>query len=418
MKRSIYLLSILLIFLLPARAQWQLMDTTNMFPYLNVHFHDNSNGIVSGGKPGSFLTTTNGGQSWDTVKVPYLDQMTDFRRDMQFVNKNIGFACGGSGFSMIQSILMRTTNGGQTWDSVTTQIPAAIEPTGVDFKFSNNGLKGIMYGYTLLLRSVDSGKTLVQVNNPVSSYTVNSAAYLGDSTILVTGMNHLANTIGIYKSDNWGNTWQLVHTDTLEISSLVMSGNNGIGCSWKGFIVQTTDGGNSWTRTKIAGEDVAFTKARYGANGYIYLLATNFTYSKGYIYGSDNNGKSWHSVLVDTSNQLIDISMPSTGTGYVITNHKLYKTTTGGGLGLQVSNIPNAAKDVKIYPNPASGWLNIEASPSVEIRAMSLYDNAGKCVGTWEGQRQRINVAGFAKGIYHMRIETSEGAFVKKLLLE
>jgi photosystem II stability/assembly factor-like uncharacterized protein len=418
MNRIIYILSGLMIFFLPARAQWQLIDTIDGANYMNVHFYNADHGIISGEMEGRFFRTANGGQSWDTVHVPFIDPMTDFLVDMQFVNKDIGFACGGSGFSLIQSILMRTTNGGSTWDSVTSNIPEAIELHGVDFKITGNGLKGVVYSYSALLRSDDSGKTLIQINKPAANYTIEAAVYLGDSTILITGLNYLSNRVEINKTYNWGASWQLVYSDSLNYSSLALNGSNGFATSWKGYIVKTTDAGNTWTKMKIAGDSVNFTKVKYGGDGYPYLLATNLVYAGGYVFGSDNNGQTWHSVLVDSANWLTDISMPTAGTGYVITNRKLYKTSNGGGLGLHVGNIPGIAKDVKLYPNPASGWLSIEAPPSVEIKAMALYDDAGKCIGKWEGQRQRINVAGFAKGIYYMRVEANETVFTKKLILE
>lgn len=419
MDRFIYILSGLLICCLPVKAQWQLIDTIDHANYMNLHFHDADNGILSGEMQGRFFKTANGGQSWNTIHVPFIDFTTDYLVDMQFVNKDIGFVCGGSGYSLVQSILMRTTNGGLTWDSIASNIPGAMELHGMDFKITDNSVKGIVFSYAGLFRSTDTGKTLVQLNKPLSLFYIEDAVYLGDSTLLVTGHNNILNKVELYKTYDWGNNWQLVHTDSLAITSLAFSGQNGFGASWKGNIIKTTDGGSTWTKVKIAAEDISFTRVKYGANGYPYLLATNWiTNSGGYVYGSDNNGLTWHSVLVDSVSWLTDISMPSTGTGYVMTNRRLYKTTTGGGLDLQVSNPAPRLKDIKLYPNPSSGWLNIDAPASVEIKNIAMYNAAGKCVGTWEGRWQRVNIAGFARGTYYMRIETGEDLITKKLLLD
>lgn len=79
--------------------------------------------------------------------------------------------------------------------------------------------------------------------------------------------------------------------------------------------------------------------------------------------------------------------------------------------------------NVKIYPNPTNGFINISFSEAASNVDIEIYDLLGKQVhhqnmgNITKGSIQTINLNGFADGIYYMRIATSKTTSNHKLLL-
>lgn len=73
---------------------------------------------------------------------------------------------------------------------------------------------------------------------------------------------------------------------------------------------------------------------------------------------------------------------------------------------------------IKIYPNPSSGFLNIQAEDEIEI--IEVYDLAGKLMKTQNVRENncQIDISDLDKGIYLIQIETSAGLFNNKIILE
>jgi len=72
---------------------------------------------------------------------------------------------------------------------------------------------------------------------------------------------------------------------------------------------------------------------------------------------------------------------------------------------------------IKIYPNPASGYINIEAVDLI-INQVQIYDINGKLVSEIKTDNSpKIDVTNLSSGIYFLRIETDEGSFSKKVII-
>jgi hypothetical protein len=72
---------------------------------------------------------------------------------------------------------------------------------------------------------------------------------------------------------------------------------------------------------------------------------------------------------------------------------------------------------LKIYPNPVNDILLIRNSDNLSIRKISVFDFSGKLIITVNGQTDRINLEGVAKGIYVLQI-VSEGKSYKKKIIK
>lgn len=419
MKKLYFFLLVLILSGGIAKAQWQLMDTISNGNFVNIHFFDASNGIISGEMEGRFLLTKNGGLSWDTVQVPYIDIMSDFLTDMQFVNEKIGFVCGGSGFSSIPNILMTTKDGGKTWDSIVVTSHPVYEFTGVDFKPTANDIEGVAVSYSNIFRVTDTGRTFENIVKPTFNFSLLDAVFAGDSRLLLLGYDFTSQTYRIYSSDDWGLNWDLRYKDSLMINSIALSGAYGLAACDKGTLLKTPDGGNSWIKQKLAPDSIAFNQARFGGNGFAYLLGhKTMGIGGGYVYGSDNFGQSWRSVQVDPQWWLSDISMPTITTGYVVSNRRLYKTTTGGGLGLSVETVDKTDDGISVYPNPTSSIVCLELPQTMKMLSLSVYDATGRLVKRENQDVRKLDISDLSKGAYLLEIGTGQGNYRRKLLLQ
>ena len=88
-------------------------------------------------------------------------------------------------------------------------------------------------------------------------------------------------------------------------------------------------------------------------------------------------------------------------------------TITNQGVGLNLISEKN--KDVVIYPNPASSYVNIQAS-SIKIHSVHLTDMSGKVLYS-NNNALSINIEEYTNGIYILKFETDEGVVFKKLII-
>lgn len=80
-----------------------------------------------------------------------------------------------------------------------------------------------------------------------------------------------------------------------------------------------------------------------------------------------------------------------------------------------------AGVDLKIYPNPAAGLLNLELNANVqENMFVRLLDLNGKVLGQWRMNSpfMQIETASFARGMYILSVESSTGIKSAKVLLK
>ncbi len=91
---------------------------TNQLLY-SIDFVDSLNGIIVGDYA-KILKTSDGGQTWIKIQSPYLfgDSLFYYElRTVQFVNDTVAYAAGGP-YSGTTGILIKTTDAGNTWNTV------------------------------------------------------------------------------------------------------------------------------------------------------------------------------------------------------------------------------------------------------------------------------------------------------------
>ncbi|MDR2962143.1 MAG: T9SS type A sorting domain-containing protein [Bacteroidales bacterium] len=75
-------------------------------------------------------------------------------------------------------------------------------------------------------------------------------------------------------------------------------------------------------------------------------------------------------------------------------------------IGVGISAVEHSA--IRIFPNPTSGIITIEEGR--DVSSVELYDNVGRCVGTYAANS--IDMSSLPNGIYYVHI----GNIVKKII--
>lgn len=83
----------------------------------------------------------------------------------------------------------------------------------------------------------------------------------------------------------------------------------------------------------------------------------------------------------------------------------------------------DAAKSyVSLYPNPANNFVTIQSDePNVSLKHVEVYDVTGRKVmsETLDGQKQGFSIDNLVSGVYHVRVQTSNGCCTNlKLVVE
>jgi len=188
----------------------------------------------TGGNTG-LIRSTDGGQSWESV-AKVLEPPVDFHAmavSRSDPNVIIGFDSGGRG-------LFKTVDSGKTWE--TLQYPdyisaLAISPSDSQIVFAGTG-KGIF-------QSNDGAKSWIQLDE-----------YKGITILAMSfdenGVLYASNQFGLSRSSDLGETWEKINKPDLTITSIAVDSQNKIiyiaGYSSQGFqeVYRSLDDGASW----------------------------------------------------------------------------------------------------------------------------------------------------------------------------
>lgn len=188
----------------------------------------------TGGNTG-LIRSTDGGQSWESV-AKVLEPPVDFHAmavSRSDPNVIIGFDSGGRG-------LFKTVDSGKTWE--TLQYPdyisaLAISPSDSQIVFAGTG-KGIF-------QSNDGAKSWIQLDE-----------YKGITILAMSfdenGVLYTSNQFGLSRSSDLGETWEKINKPDLTITSIAVDSQNKIiyiaGYSSQGFqeVYRSLDDGVSW----------------------------------------------------------------------------------------------------------------------------------------------------------------------------
>lgn len=217
-----------------------------------IYFRNDDNGYLVAGR--KMFVTKDGGRSWsDTVIIEpgEIKNGTPEFLSIRFNSKNQGFIIGSvlnSEEEVIDSLLLRTTDGGDTWSRLL--IPEVkTELFHLDF---DGKQEGWIVG--------DMGVILATINNG-NSWTKQESGTLAGLYNVDFRDNKEGYVVGedgtILRTENGGATWTKITTFVKETLFRVnfVDDKNGWIVGAKGTILRTYDRGNTWTKQASATEN-------------------------------------------------------------------------------------------------------------------------------------------------------------------
>ena len=245
------MLTIIVSFTFDAAAQtgpWQWQHPSPQGNTLRYVKYWDANNWYAIGYVGTFMKTSNAGTTWtfnNLAGVKYgLSGQKNGMYDAHFFNQSTGIAVGGgtSTDNEFHSGILRTTNGGTTWDSVT------VTPftTGSIYQvYFTNALTGYVVGTITpkLFKTTDGG--LTWNGNATIPTTTSYDVYSPDSLNII-----VSTTAGnVNRSTDAGATWTLISTG---VSSTLYkmefaNANTGFVTGTVSAFRYTINGGLTWT---------------------------------------------------------------------------------------------------------------------------------------------------------------------------
>jgi photosystem II stability/assembly factor-like uncharacterized protein len=315
-----------------------------------VKIWDANNWYILGGQ-GTFMKTTNAGATWyfhhKACKVD-VNGGSQYAYAGYFPNMNNGFvACANA--------LIKTTNGGVTFDTVYTSTASF---TLYNLYFLNSNV-GYAAGSTKL-KTTDAGATWSPVAN-IASTTTYDMTTPNDTLLIFTSTSG-----NVIRSTNAGTTFASVSTGASATlyRILMINPTTFVASGSTSAIRLSTDAGTTWAsiNTGISSGNT-FYDLDY-VNGKLYV-----TGNSRYIFTTTNLGATWDSVSF-----LAPVAQQTLTTTYFTTDIKDDLLLTAGGLGLINSRIgttntcytslPRLGTINAMYKDKASGRMIATGAPT------------------------------------------------------
>jgi len=476
------------------------MDGGDTWETIHMRKHDEhglyglevfENSVIAVGDRGYIISSDD---PWGQMGLPHgenlfsqktINTLYEFE-DIFFINSKKGWICGKKSYGPEEwaQVILMTDDGGNSWTEsylLTTDYAAyrfrldAIQfvsetkgwATGDSRTVGSELTTGVIY-------TDDGGKTWVQQAHGVSTGEKVDLFFLDDMNgwVLTNMRPYPDNFIQLLKTENGGETWELVSTDQTGMVTIgyalgtgkvyFQDANTGWVLGARGFILKTTDGGENWNKIVLPVDwtntmSFAFADGQHGiicgeslfrtedsGENWMeeelsapYLTDICFTDSVngwmvgefGTIFKTADLGLTWDRV----EHQATDAAMKS-----VSFPDQLNGWATGrGGTIIKIDNLPSTGNRpgdngpsldeylLSNYPNPFQSYTTIEYSiPEPADIMITVHDVSGRAIihleegyklpGTY---RINLNASGLENGIYIYRLQTESKVLSKTMML-
>ena len=252
---------------------------------------------------GNIFKTTDGGTTWSVI---WSGSKAGFS-GLSFISTDTGFVAGLPAPPISWSGLGKTTNGGQTWTSMS--VPSGVYNfTDVHFRDQNHGILLAQTNSSAAAYVTNDGGTTWTSANGISNGIPNRVCFVSGTTwFLVDNSGH------IKKSVDDGLTWSTVYSGGPILLGIAFYNDNiGEACGDNGALLKTINGGNSWSSQSVTSD--IWHEVAYEDQNNIYAVGTPEI-----IYKSTNGGNSWSNNYSQSTynNAFYDIQITPNGTVWV-----------------------------------------------------------------------------------------------------
>ena len=331
-------------------ATWtEVYSTSNQF--VQIFFLNGTTGWALA-ECGNIHQTTDGGNNWSQVGT--VNNCGSSANEISFIDADTGWFAGGNGWNPDSpGLISKTTDGGENW--VNQTIPdSAGEVEGIHFINSTTGWAvGVDKdtGQTKILYTGDGG-TNWAVQTPPEGFTEPLASvYFADAN---TGWA-IGSTGGLINTVNGGTTWTSISDLGGNPTKIQFAdASNGWISTNNSNVLKTTNGGTSWTTIQV---DSINDLGLYNVH-FISTTVGIASGDNGNIYKTSDGGVAWTSISTGPRGSLQDSFFINANTGYTAgTGGLIFKTANGGSTWTaQNSGIVNTLNSIYFYDSN-NGWI-------------------------------------------------------------
>jgi photosystem II stability/assembly factor-like uncharacterized protein len=380
--------------------------------------------------------TTDGGQTWAVRNLPVRTSQREIAMGVSAVSATSAWVVTVP-VDSAGSRILRTVNGGQTWSvqgQGTTFTNADSYAEAVHF-FS--ATEGLVVGDPVtqssgpeVYRTTDGGQTWTSVTLPqalLDEYPVGIRPAVVGNTIWIA-----TNEGRVYRSTDRGATWSVSTTPTgqdptglafRDAQNGLMSFLDDGGTNHS--IYRTTDGGVTWTSVTYTGPLHGISlSAVPGTNQYVSVGGNLGNGDQGSSYSRDN-GQTWVALESTLSHAPVEFLSPTVGWsgGFALTLIGL----RGNGVNKFTSQVLSSRStdaalqaSLTLAPNPAeSGLTTLRTVRAFSTSAqVSVFDVTGRVVArhTWSGTAPlTLNLSAQPAGLYVVEVASATGAARQKV---
>lgn len=381
-----------------AQAQWTSLSSGVTLSLNDVHFTSADTGFVVGDSL-TFLKTTNGGSTWDTVTLNKTGLLPDAPIKAISFNSTgtTGVATGELGG---EYYLFKSSDGGSTWTAE---------------QFFAFGINAVAFYDNLGCFLVGDGGEIFNLQNIGGSLQLTLLPD-GNLDIIDISCKNGECVIGLangsaYKRTTGSSTWNKIRqNDSISLKSIALLGTDeivAVGQTVHGaYAINTIDGGTTWSTPIALGvaniNDVHFPTATTG-----FMVG-----GSPFIVASNDAGDTWQAQTAPTAQPLNAVHFVNELTGYAVGDAGTVLKTENGG----ITNIRtvHGSTNIKAYPNPMGDLLHIEVGDAKFASGQTtIYSLTGqallKDVVDLESQRGSIAVSILPSGIYLCQIIFENG---------
>ena len=280
------------------------------------------------GTGGTVLRTIDGGKNWENISVPNMEKI-DFR-DVEGFNKNTAIVMGIASPARFYN----TTDGGQNWKLVYFDDREGVFFDGMSFWNKNDGIafSDPVDGQHLLIRTTDGGNTWHEIPkegfphklNPEFGFAASGTGIpvQGRKTVWL-GMGGVKSRV--FKSEDGGMNWSVAETPVVHggqstgIYSVAFK-NKKVGISVggdytnqsiKNTMAYTNDGGATWHLPEKQTHQYRECVAHYRGNIFFAVGPSGFDMTT-------DNGKNWHPHYWEVNNLTAVAFAKSSNVGFAV----------------------------------------------------------------------------------------------------
>ena len=405
MKKILYTLAASAFTMILHAQTWSVLTTNSTSNLKGIHFPTATIGYAVGDS-GIILKTLNGGNTWNSLTTSFPG---DWFWDVHFVNADTGWVVGETDPGMNpcgQGLIIKTTDGGASWTTLVSGLSTPVRDLFVLDKDTLFACGGAEQTYSRIAKSFDGGATWTQIGTPEldavtgGMFFQNSrVGFLGQYIFLYLASwlnTNNGSTFTVSTIPSSGGYWNFA-SDFPDASHGYFTRSTYVGTD-SVYLRKTIDGGTTWNESAIP----SFTGSIYGLD-FIDSLTGYIAGASGVIRKTTDGGSTWNAQASPTTQELRAVCFVNSGLGFAAgANGTIirYTGTTG------ITEINSSSESLIVYPNPAENQITVQVDSDLFGSTYLLTDLLGRTIRTGKtiAEYTCISISELPKGMYLLNL--------------